>query len=83
MRPITIGTALILVLNVKCTSVTVYTCDSKYATKYHYKENCRGLSGCHYRIVKTTLEEAKKENKKLCEWERKNKKNSDSEVIYP
>ena len=35
---------------------TVYICGSGKADKYHLKENCRGLSNCQYKIVKTTLE---------------------------
>lgn len=51
-------------------SRTVYICNSKNARKYHYTANCRGLSDCQYRIVKTTLEIATRSNKTLCEWER-------------
>ncbi len=39
--------------------------------KYHLKENCRGLSNCNYRIIKTTLTKARQENKTLCKWEEK------------
>ena len=47
----------------------VYICGSGKTDKYHLKENCRGLSNCQYKIVKTTLTKAKKENKTLCKWE--------------
>ena len=48
---------------------TVYICDSGKAPRYHYKSNCRGLSNCNYKTVKTTLAKAKKEGKTLCKWE--------------
>lgn len=48
---------------------TVYICNSGKTDKYHLKENCRGLSNCQYKIVKTTLEKAKKDKKTLCKWE--------------
>lgn len=46
-----------------------YICGSGKTDKYHLKENCRGLSNCQYKIVKTTLTKAKKESKTLCKWE--------------
>lgn len=49
---------------------TVYICNSKNARKYHYTADCRGLSDCQYRIVKTTLKSAVNSNKTLCDWER-------------
>ncbi|MFT3822853.1 MAG: hypothetical protein QM731_02990 [Chitinophagaceae bacterium] len=61
----------LVIINSTCTTTTVYICDSKNAIRYHYKENCRGLSNCHYRIIETTLDSAKMQNKTLCEWERK------------
>lgn len=48
----------------------VFVCNSSNAKKYHYKSNCRGLSNCHYKILKTSLQEAKKDGKTLCEWEK-------------
>ncbi|WP_199120460.1 hypothetical protein [Pedobacter sp. ASV28] len=47
----------------------VYICDSGKAPRYHYKSNCRGLSNCSYKIVKISLNRAKKEGKTLCAWE--------------
>lgn len=53
-----------------CTdSKTVYICDSSTATKYHYTTNCRGLSNCQHKILKTTLETAKSKGRTLCGWE--------------
>lgn len=55
---------------IHCTTVTVYVCDSKNATKYHYKENCRGLSNCKHQILSMDIEKAKKSGKSLCGWEK-------------
>jgi len=51
------------------TSKTVYLCGSGKGKKYHLNANCRGLSNCNYKTVKTTLEKAKKEGKTVCAWE--------------
>ncbi|KQB99957.1 hypothetical protein [Pedobacter sp. Hv1] len=51
-------------------SATIYLCDSPNAKKYHLKADCRGLSNCSYRIIKTSLDQAKREKKKLCGWEK-------------
>jgi len=48
---------------------TAYLCNNGKTTKYHLKENCRGLSNCQYKVVKTTLEKVKKDKKTLCKWE--------------
>jgi 5-bromo-4-chloroindolyl phosphate hydrolysis protein len=62
---------LLVFSDAKCKSAdTVYVCDSRNAKKYHYSSACRGLSNCSYRIVKITLEEAKKQGKTLCGWEK-------------
>lgn len=59
---------------------TVYICNSKNARKYHYTAECRGLSDCQYRIVKTTLKSAVGSNKTLCDWERES---SDTALLSP
>jgi hypothetical protein len=70
MKPILLF--LVLFSHLTCaTPVEVFICDGPNARKYHYKENCRGLSNCQYRVKKTTLENAKKEAKTLCRWEQK------------
>ncbi len=61
--------AFLLLCNVDCTTTTVYVCDSPNATRYHLREHCRGLSNCHYHIIKMTLEKAKAKNLTLCKWE--------------
>ncbi|AMP99155.1 hypothetical protein AY601_2260 [Pedobacter cryoconitis] len=49
---------------------TVYICGNSNTKKYHYKSNCRGLSNCNYRIIKTTLAKMKGKNRTLCKWEK-------------
>jgi len=51
-------------------TTTVYVCDSPGAKKYHYRADCRGLSNCSHRIVKMTVDEAKKRGKTRCGWEK-------------
>ncbi|WP_300603888.1 hypothetical protein [Niabella sp.] len=58
----------VLLLNT-CTPATVYICDSKTASRYHYNKDCRGLKNCNYRIIKTTIDSAEKRNRTLCRWE--------------
>jgi len=64
--------SLLLLNGFSCTTATtmVYICDSPNARRYHYKEDCRGLSNCNHRILKVTLEEAKEKNLTLCHWEK-------------
>ena len=51
-------------------ATSVYICDSEGAKKYHLNKNCRGLKNCNHKIIKVTIEEAKKKGKKtLCGWE--------------
>lgn len=62
---------LALFAHVNCTdTTTVYVCSSKYAKKYHLNPHCRGLSNCSRRIVKTTIDAAKRSGKTLCGWEK-------------
>jgi hypothetical protein len=50
-----------------CTdTTTVYLCNSPYGKKYHLKANCRGLSNCSHRVIKTTLGQAEKLGKTRC-----------------
>lgn len=64
--------SFLLVSGLSCTTATtmVYICDSPNARRYHYKEDCRGLSDCNHRILKVTLEEAKEKKLTLCHWEK-------------
>jgi 5-bromo-4-chloroindolyl phosphate hydrolysis protein len=68
MKPVLL--LLLLLANARCAVQTVYVCDSSNAVRYHLKENCRGLRNCSYRVLKITLEEAKREGKTLCKWEK-------------
>jgi hypothetical protein len=61
-------TAVLLISGSKADN-TVYVCDSPNAKRYHFKENCRGLRNCTYRIIKVTSEQAKRTGKTLCRWE--------------
>jgi len=60
---------LILITTFYKSPSNVYICGSGKVDKYHLKENCRGLSNCQYKVVKTTLEKVKKDKKTLCKWE--------------
>lgn len=48
---------------------SVYICGSTGAKKYHYNENCRGLSSCSHEVVKTSLKQAQRYGLILCGWE--------------
>ena len=48
----------------------VYVCKGKYAKKYHFDKDCRGLSNCKAAIVSMELQEAKDLGRTLCGWER-------------
>ncbi|WP_316748090.1 hypothetical protein [Pedobacter gandavensis] len=50
-------------------STVVYVCNNGTTNKYHLKPNCRGLSRCHFKVVKMTLEKAKASQKTLCRHE--------------
>ena len=60
--------AWLLVSCINCNQITVYICDSRGATRYHYRSNCRGLSNCKHKIVSVPLEKAMKD-RTLCKWE--------------
>ena len=70
MKPLLFS--FLLLSGLSCTTATtmVYICDSPNARRYHYKENCRGLSNCDHRILKVTLEEAKQRNLSPCHLEK-------------
>jgi len=68
MKPVLL--LLLLLTNPGCADQTVYVCDSRNALRYHLKDNCRGLRNCTYRVLKITLDEAKREGKTLCKWEK-------------
>jgi len=47
----------------------VYICGPRGAKKYHYKENCRGLTACRHVLTKVTLAQAQGFGLTLCGWE--------------
>ncbi|KVV16219.1 hypothetical protein [Flavobacterium sp. TAB 87] len=65
--------ALILLLvsftAVSIVETNVYIYGNKGAKKYHYKENCRGLSACTHGVKKTGLTQAKGFGLTICGWE--------------
>lgn len=48
---------------------TVFVCGSTGAKKYHFNENCRGLSSCSHGTVKISLKKAQGYGLTLCGWE--------------
>lgn len=65
---------ILLVLFIFLTSfhppeTSVYICGSTGAKKYHFSQNCRGLSSCSHGTVKTSLKQAKGLGLTLCGWE--------------
>jgi len=64
----------LLLLFIFCTSFhpaedNVFICGSTGAKKYHYNENCRGLSSCSHGVVKKSIKQAKGLGLTLCGWE--------------
>ncbi|NVM66604.1 hypothetical protein FHW88_004922 [Mucilaginibacter sp. SG538B] len=47
----------------------VYVCESSTAIRYHLRNNCIGLRNCQHRIIKISLNEAKKTGRTLCHLE--------------
>lgn len=67
---ITLLIAFLFFNNVTCRdSPAVYICDSSGAKRYHLNQTCRGLSNCQHKLLKTTLEAAKRKGRTLCKWE--------------
>jgi hypothetical protein len=68
MKPLIIFLLFILT-SFSVLETNVYICGSSGAKKYHYTENCRGLSACKHEIVKTTKSNAESLGLSLCGWE--------------
>lgn len=68
MKTISILLFLFIYPNLKETT-DVYICNNGNAKRYHNKSDCKGLKTCGYKIVKITLEKAKKDGMTLCKWE--------------
>jgi len=47
---------------------TVYICNSESATKYHSKEDCRGLNACKAEIKSIDRQDAIKKGRDECGW---------------
>ncbi|KLT69715.1 MULTISPECIES: hypothetical protein [Flavobacterium] len=47
----------------------VYICGPVGAKKYHYTENCRGLTACRHEITKVPVSKAQGYGLTLCGWE--------------
>lgn len=47
----------------------VYICNGPKSTKYHLKDNCRGLKNCSTEVQKVSLDAAKKKGRTLCGFE--------------
>lgn len=62
--------SIFLLVNIfRCTPTMVYLCNSSGGKKYHFQAKCKGLGNCQYKLIKVTLEEAKKRGKTLCKFE--------------
>ena len=61
--------SLMLAASAPKTDTTVYICNGKSSTKYHYTEDCRGLNNCSTAIEKTTLKAAQNKGRTLCGFE--------------
>lgn len=68
MKPLWIFLLFILT-SFSVSETNVYICGPYGAKKYHYKENCRGLSACKHEIIKTTKSNAESLRLSLCGWE--------------
>lgn len=56
--------------NVTCKEApTVYICDSSGAKRYHLSSTCKGLSNCQHKILKVSLDAAKRKGRTLCGFE--------------
>ncbi|GIQ57095.1 hypothetical protein ACHRVW_11375 [Flavobacterium collinsii] len=47
----------------------VFICGPTGAKKYHYNENCRGLSSCRNEVTKVSVKHAQGLGLSLCGWE--------------
>lgn len=69
MKKVILLAVLFILTGFTKTATTVYVCDSKGGKKYHYTQNCRGLSPCKSRIISTSKESAVASGLTLCGWE--------------
>lgn len=64
-----ISILIFLCVNLYSPEEKVYICFSKGASRYHFKEHCKGLASCKHVIKKVTVEEARQFGLTLCRWE--------------
>ena len=69
MKKLIILCSFLVVTSFTKTMEEVYVCQSKGATKYHYRETCRGLNACKHTVVKKSIKDAKAIGLTLCGWE--------------
>lgn len=60
---------ILITSSYKLTEKEVFICGPKGAKKYHYYQDCRGLSQCDHKIFKVTVSVAENYNLTLCRWE--------------
>jgi hypothetical protein len=60
---------LSLVAGFLLSASTVYICIGPKSTKYHLKEDCRGLKNCSTKVEKVTLKDAQDKGRTLCGFE--------------
>ncbi|RUT71343.1 hypothetical protein D0817_05560 [Flavobacterium cupreum] len=60
---------LILLTSFHPVETKVYICGPVGAKKYHYKENCRGLTACRHELTKVSVSQAQGYGLTLCGWE--------------
>lgn len=60
---------LLILLSFQPVENNVFICGSTGAKKYHYKENCRGLTACRHQLTKVSLSQAQGYGLTLCGWE--------------
>lgn len=60
---------LLFLVSLNPSETTVYICGPTGAKRYHFTENCRGLSSCNHGVVKTSLKKAQNLGLTICGWE--------------
>ncbi|MEL1255985.1 hypothetical protein AAEO57_19500 [Flavobacterium sp. DGU38] len=60
---------LLILLSFQPVENNVFICGPTGAKKYHYKENCRGLTACRHQLTKVSLSQAQGYGLTLCGWE--------------
>lgn len=61
--------SLIVLTSFRPFETKVYICGSTGAKRYHYNENCRGLTSCRNEVSKVSVKRAQGLGLTLCGWE--------------